>query len=162
MRTLRRQTGTIPLAAHGGVFSVRHAHADDEQWRDGWQRVVGRINRALSAGDRERAGTLALRTMAIGAGVGVLYSLLFVLCGPLFSNCWAARAVLKARPLTRSCCSAARCWCGCAIHGVGGAWYRQRVPSTVVLLVAVLQIALALAWTGTGAHAALGHGYGRP
>ncbi|MGE8397865.1 MAG: MATE family efflux transporter, partial [Comamonas sp.] len=43
--------------------------------------VSSAISRALGAGDKDKASTLAVHAIVIGGVVGLLYSLLFVLCG---------------------------------------------------------------------------------
>ena len=46
--------------------------------------VSSAISRALGAGDRDKASALAVHAIVIGGVVGLLYSLLFVLCGAVF------------------------------------------------------------------------------
>lgn len=46
--------------------------------------VSSAISRALGAGDKDKASALAVHAIVIGGVVGVLYSLLFVLCGAVF------------------------------------------------------------------------------
>ena len=46
--------------------------------------VSSAISRALGAGDKDKASTLAVHAIVIGGVVGLLYSLLFVLCGAVF------------------------------------------------------------------------------
>ena len=46
--------------------------------------VSSAISRALGAGDKDKASALAVHAIVIGGVVGLLYSLLFVLCGAVF------------------------------------------------------------------------------
>lgn len=46
--------------------------------------VSSAISRALGAGDKDKASALAMHAIVIGGVMGVLYSLLFVLCGDVF------------------------------------------------------------------------------
>ena len=46
--------------------------------------VSSAISRALGAGDKDKASALALHAIVMGGVIGVLYSVLFVLCGAVF------------------------------------------------------------------------------
>ncbi|MBQ0133212.1 MAG: MATE family efflux transporter, partial [Comamonas sp.] len=46
--------------------------------------VSSAISRALGAGDKDKASALAVHAIVLGGVIGVLYSLLFVLCGAVF------------------------------------------------------------------------------
>ncbi|MBF5004557.1 MATE family efflux transporter [Diaphorobacter caeni] len=107
--------------------------------------VSSAISRALGSGDRERAGTLALHAMAIGAGVGVACSLFFVLCGPWFFQLLGGRGeVLREAALYGQVLfsGAMLVWLCNTLASVVRGTGNMRVPSTVVMVVAVLQIVI--------------------
>ena len=136
--------GTIPLAAMAIVFPFAMLTQMMSNGAMGGG-VSSVISRALGAGDQERAGTLALHAMAIGAGVGVLYSLLFVLCGPLFFQLLGGKGEVLAEAVRYGhvlFSGAMLVWLCNTLASVVRGTGNMRVPSTVVLLVAVLQIVI--------------------
>lgn len=138
------QLGTVPLAAMALVFPFAMLTQMMSNGAMGGG-VSSAISRALGAGDRNKAGTLALHAIAIGAGVGLAYALLFVLCGPAFFG-WLGgqgevlhtasgygQVLFSGAMLVWLCNTLAS-----VVRGTGN----MRVPSSVVFAVAVLQIAV--------------------
>lgn len=77
------QLGVVSLAAMALVFPfgmLTHMMSGGAMGSG----VSSSISRALGAGQADTAARLALHAILIGVGVGVLYSLIFVLAGPLF------------------------------------------------------------------------------
>ena len=136
--------GTIPLAAMAIVFPFAMLTQMMSNGAMGGG-VSSAISRALGAGDRERAGTLALHAIAIGAGVGVLYSLLFVLCGPLFFQLLGGKGEVLQEAVRYGhvlFSGAMLVWLCNTLASVVRGTGNMRVPSTAVGLVAVLQIVI--------------------
>ncbi|WP_226858358.1 MATE family efflux transporter [Diaphorobacter aerolatus] len=136
--------GTIPLAAMAIVFPFAMLTQMMSNGAMGGG-VSSAISRALGAGDRSRAGTLALHALAIGAGVGVLYSLLFVLCGPLFFRLLGGKGEVLGEAVRYGqvlFSGAMLVWLCNTLASVVRGTGNMRVPSSVVLLVAVLQIVI--------------------
>ncbi|QIL80642.1 MATE family efflux transporter [Diaphorobacter sp. HDW4A] len=134
--------GTIPLAAMAIVFPFAMLTQMMSNGAMGGG-VSSAISRALGSGDRERAGTLALHAMAIGAGAGVAYSLLFVLCGPWFFQLLGGKGevLLEAVRYGQVLFSGAMLvWLCNTLASVVRGTGNMRVPSTVVMVVALLQI----------------------
>lgn len=138
------QLGTVPLAAMALVFPFAMLTQMMSNGAMGGG-VSSAISRALGAGDPGKAGTLALHAIAIGAGVGVVYAVVFVLLGPVFFG-WLVgqgdvlhtasaygQVLFSGAMLVWLCNTLAS-----VVRGTGN----MRVPSSVVFAVAVLQIAV--------------------
>ncbi|MDO4591698.1 MAG: MATE family efflux transporter [Comamonadaceae bacterium] len=77
------QLGTASLAAMALVFPFAMLTQMMSNGAMG-SGVSSAISRALGAGDREKASALVVHAIVIGGVIGMLYSLLFVLCGAIF------------------------------------------------------------------------------
>ncbi len=75
--------GTTALAAMALVFPLAMLTQMMSNGAMG-SGVSSAISRALGSGDRDKASALAVHALVIGGVVGVLYSLLLVLCGSVF------------------------------------------------------------------------------
>lgn len=138
------QLGTVPLAAMALVFPFAMLTQMMSNGAMGGG-VSSAISRALGAGDAERAGTLALHAMAIGAGVGLVYAAVFVLLGPVFFRLLGGQgAVLEtASQYGQVLFSGAMLvWLCNTLASVVRGTGNMRVPSTVVFAAAVLQMAV--------------------
>jgi len=76
--------------------------------------VSSAISRALGAGDRDRAATLALHAAIIGAGGGIFFTLLMLLFGRPFFELLGGRGQVLA--IIRKCCFPARSRSGWSIR----------------------------------------------
>ncbi len=134
--------GTVPLAAMAIVFPFAMLTQMMSNGAMGGG-VSSAISRALGAGDRDRAGALALHALAIGAGVGVLYSILFVLCSPLFFHWLGGRGDVLAHATQYGhvlFSGAMLVWLCNTLASVVRGTGNMRVPSAMVFAAAVLQI----------------------
>ena len=75
--------GTTALAAMALVFPLAMLTQMMSNGAMG-SGVSSAISRALGSGDRDKASALAVHALVIGGVVGVLYSMLLVLCGSVF------------------------------------------------------------------------------
>lgn len=104
--------GTAPLAAMALVFPFAMLTQMMSAGAMGGG-VSAAISRALGASDLPRAHTLLLHALVIGLGAGVLYSAIFLIWGPFFMPCWAAKAKCSQKPCaTARSCLQALCWSG--------------------------------------------------
>lgn len=138
------QLGTVPLAAMALVFPFAMLTQMMSNGAMGGG-VSSAISRALGAGQRERAGTLALHAIAIGAAVGLVYALVFVVLSPLFFR-WlgGTGAVLEAASQYGHVLfsGAMLVWLCNTLASVVRGTGNMQVPSAVVFAAAVLQIAV--------------------
>lgn len=138
------QLGTVPLAAMAIVFPFAMLTQMMSNGAMGGG-VSSAISRALGAGDRDRAGTLALHSIAIGAGVGVAYSLFFVLLAPYFFQLMGGKGEVLSQATHYGhvlFSGAMLVWLCNTLASVVRGTGNMRVPSTVVFAAAVLQIAV--------------------
>ena len=81
--------------------------------------VSSAISRAIGAGNRDRAATLALHAAMIGACAGIFFTVMMLLLRPAPSTCAARRARRRARAgdaIFARCCSPARSRSGWSIR----------------------------------------------
>jgi Na+-driven multidrug efflux pump len=105
--------------------------------------VASAISRALGAGDDVRATALAMHALAIGAGVGLAFSLLFILCGrALFAGLGGRGAVLEqAVGYANIALSAAfLLWLLNTLASIVRGTGNMRIPALTLLGVSALQI----------------------
>src|SRR5262245_31461485 len=134
--------GTAPLAAIALVFPVIMLMQMLSAGAMGGG-VSSAISRALGAGDELRASALALHALAIGAGAGVFFSLLFNLCGrALFSTLGGRGAVLdQAMAYANVALSAAvLVWLLNTLASIVRGTGNMQIPSLTLLGVSALQI----------------------
>jgi len=138
------QLGTVPLAAMALVFPFAMLTQMMSNGAMGGG-VSSAISRALGAGERERAGTLALHAIAIGAGVGLVYALLFVGMGPWFFRWLGGQGEVLATASHYGhvlFSGAMLVWLCNTLASVVRGTGNMRVPSAVVFAAALLQIAV--------------------
>jgi putative MATE family efflux protein len=134
--------GTVALAAMALVFPLAMLTQMMSNGAMG-SGVASAISRALGAGDGERASALALHALVIGALAGLVYSLLFVLCGATFYQWLGGRgevlqaatgfgAVLFSGAILVWLCNTL----ASVVRGTGN----MRLPSAVVFAAALVQI----------------------
>ena len=75
--------------------------------------VSSAVSRGLGALDSGRANTLAVYALVIGAAVGVVYTLIFIVCGATSYRMTGAQVPCsRKQQVTQQYFSVARCWCG--------------------------------------------------
>lgn len=105
--------------------------------------VSSAISRALGAGDRDRAGTLALHALAIGAGVGAAYSLLFLLLSPALFRLLGGKGDVLAYAMQFGhvlFSGAISVWLCNTLAAVVRGTGNMRVPSGAVMGAAIVQV----------------------
>ncbi|WP_404301605.1 MATE family efflux transporter [Alicycliphilus denitrificans] len=138
------QLGTVALAAMALVFPFAMLTQMMSNGAMG-SGVSSVISRALGAGDGERASALALHALVIGAVAGLLYSLLFVLCGALFYGWLGGHGeVLAAATGYGSVLfsGAVLVWLCNTLASVVRGTGNMRLPSTVIFAASLVQIVL--------------------
>lgn len=136
------QLGTVALAAMALVFPLAMLTQMMSNGAMG-SGVSSAISRALGAGDGERASALARHALVIGAVAGLLYSLLFVLCGATFYGWLGGRgAVLQAAADfgTVLFSGAILVWLCNTLASVVRGTGNMRLPSTVVFCASLVQV----------------------
>ncbi len=136
--------GVVPLAALGLVFPFAMLTGMLSAGAMGGG-VASALSRAFGAGDLVRAQSVALHALLIGAVMGALYSLLFMaLSGPLFRLLGGRDAVLREALAyaTVLFSGALAVWLFNTLASILRGTGNMRVPSTALIVSAVLQIAL--------------------
>jgi MATE family, multidrug efflux pump len=136
--------GTAPLAAIALVFPMIMLMQMLSSGAMGGG-VSSAISRALGAGDEARASALALHALAIGAGTGLFFSLLFCLFGrALFAALGGRGAVLdQAMAYADVALSAAvLLWLLNTLASIVRGTGNMQIPSLTLLGVSALQIGL--------------------
>lgn len=134
--------GTTPLAAMALVFPF----AMLTQMMSGGAMgggVSSAVSRALGAGSVERAQTLAFHALVIGALAGLLYTLVFLLWGPVFYRWLGGRAEVLREASAYSnvlFLGAIFIWVTNALGSVVRGTGNMRVPSLSILGASFLQI----------------------
>lgn len=136
--------GTTPLAAMALVFPFAMLTQMMSAGAMGGG-VSSAVSRALGAGQRERATSLAQHAVVIGTAAGVVYSALMLLGGPLFYRWLGGRdAVLDeaVRYAAVLFSGALLVWLSNTLASVLRGTGNMRVPSITIVLSALLQIVL--------------------
>ncbi|MCW5632602.1 MAG: MATE family efflux transporter [Rubrivivax sp.] len=136
--------GTTPLAAMALVFPFAMLTQMLSAGAMGGG-VSSAIARALGAGDTARARTLAMHALAIGAGAGVLYSVLLLVLGPLLYRTLGGRGDVLAEAVRYAAVlfgGALLVWLMNTLASVLRGTGNMRVPSLGIAGAAVLQIVL--------------------
>lgn len=136
--------GTTPLAAMALVFPFAMLTQMMSAGAMGGG-VSAAISRALGASDVPRAQTLLMHALLIGLVAGVLYSTVFLICGPVFYQ-WLggqgavlSEAVGYAKVLFSG---AVLVWLLNTLASILRGTGNMRVPSVTLVVISVLQIAL--------------------
>jgi putative MATE family efflux protein len=136
--------GVVPLAALGLVFPFAMLTGMLSAGAMGGG-VSSALARAFGAGDAQRAQSVALHALLIGAIGGVLYSLLFLsIAAPLFHLLGARGEVLREALgyATVLFSGALAVWLFNTLASIIRGTGNMRVPSMALIAAAVLQIAL--------------------
>ncbi len=136
--------GTEPLAAMALVFPFAMLTQMMSAGAMGGG-VSSAISRALGAQDIARARTLAVHAVAIGTGVGLVYSLIFVVWGPVFYALLGGRGRVLEEATRYSnilFAGAVLVWLSNTLASVLRGTGNMRVPSTTILVTSALQIAI--------------------
>jgi putative MATE family efflux protein len=136
--------GTTPLAAMALVFPFAMLTQMMSSGAMGGG-VSSAVSRALGGGSVERANTLAVHAVVIGAVAGAVYSVVFVLWGPaLYRLLGGSGDVLSeaARYSTVLFSGAILVWLSNSLASVLRGTGNMRVPSATIFATAVLQIVL--------------------
>jgi putative MATE family efflux protein len=136
--------GTTPLAAMALVFPFAMLTQMMSSGAMGGG-VSSAVSRALGADNVDRANTLALHAMVIGAVAGAAYSAIFVAFGPaLYRLLGGAGAVLEeaVRYSNVLFSGAILVWLSNSLASILRGTGNMRVPSVTILATAALQIAL--------------------
>jgi putative MATE family efflux protein len=136
--------GTVPLAAMALVFPF----AMLTQMMSGGAMgggVSSAVSRALGAGDVERARVLAVHAVLIAVFAGVLYTVIFLLWGPVFYRALGGRGEILAEAVRYSnvlFLGAVLIWLTNCLASVVRGTGNMRVPSAAILGSSLVQIAL--------------------
>jgi putative MATE family efflux protein len=107
--------------------------------------VSSAISRALGAGDEARAESLALHATIIGVAAGLTFSLVFVLVGPAIFHALGGRGAVLEHAIVYSnvaLAGAVLIWLLNTLASIVRGTGNMRVPSTTLLVAAMLQIGL--------------------
>ncbi|HOA93733.1 MAG TPA: MATE family efflux transporter [Quisquiliibacterium sp.] len=107
--------------------------------------VSSSVSRALGAGDPVRAQAAALHAVVIGAAAGAVYSIVFLVFGPALYRVLGGEGRVLALAVEYSAvlfCGAAFVWLINTLASVLRGTGNMRVPSTVILSAAALQIVI--------------------
>ena len=136
--------GTTALAAMALVFPLAMLTQMMSNGAMG-SGVSSAISRALGGGDKDKASALAVHAIVIGGVVGVLYSLLFVLCGAVFYRWLGGQGqVLQAATDFGSVLfsGAVLVWLCNTLASVVRGTGNMKLPSAILFGVSMLQIAI--------------------
>jgi putative MATE family efflux protein len=136
--------GTTALAAMALVFPLAMLTQMMSNGAMG-SGVSSAISRALGGGDKDKASALAVHAIVIGGVVGVLYSLLFVLCGAVFYRWLGGQGqVLQAATEFGSVLfsGAVLVWLCNTLASVVRGTGNMKLPSAILFGVSMLQIAI--------------------
>lgn len=136
--------GTTPLAAMALVFPFAMLTQMMSAGAMGGG-VSSAISRAFGAADRARAGTLAKHAVVIGGVVGAIYTVIFLVFGPLLYGLLGGRGEVLDEAVRYSnvlFCGAILVWLSNTLASVLRGTGNMRVPSLGIVASAVLQIAL--------------------
>jgi Na+-driven multidrug efflux pump len=136
------QLGTVSLAAMALVFPLAMLTQMMSNGAMG-SGVSSAISRALGAGDGARASALALHAIVIGAVAGLLYSLIFVLCGATFYGWLGGRGEVLAAATGFGAVlfsGAILVWLCNTLASVVRGTGNMRMPSAVIFAASLVQI----------------------
>ncbi|MEG0717659.1 MAG: MATE family efflux transporter, partial [Comamonas sp.] len=136
--------GTTALAAMALVFPLAMLTQMMSNGAMG-SGVSSAISRALGGGDKDKASALAVHAIVIGGVVGVLYSLLFVLCGAVFYRWLGGQGqVLQAATDFGSVLfsGAVLVWLCNTLASVVRGTGNMKLPSAILFGVSMVQIAI--------------------
>ncbi|MGH6893229.1 MAG: MATE family efflux transporter [Dongiaceae bacterium] len=136
--------GTAPLAAMALVFPFAMLVQMMSAGAMGGG-VSSAVSRALGAGDAARARTLALHAVVIGVVAGLITTALLVAFGPALYRFLGGSGAVLAEAVRYSgvlFCGAVLIWLMNTLASILRGTGDMRVPSTVLLASAILQIAL--------------------
>ncbi|MDR3014098.1 MAG: MATE family efflux transporter [Delftia acidovorans] len=136
------QLGTVSLAAMALVFPLAMLTQMMSNGAMG-SGVSSAISRALGAGDGARASALALHAIVIGAIAGLLYSLIFVLCGATFYGWLGGRGEVLAAATGFGAVlfsGAILVWLCNTLASVVRGTGNMRMPSAVIFAASLVQI----------------------
>lgn len=138
------QLGTVSLAAMALVFPLAMLTQMMSNGAMG-SGVSSAISRALGAGDGARASALALHSIVIGTIAGLLYSLIFVLCGATFYSWLGGRGEVLAAATGFGAVlfsGAILVWLCNTLASVVRGTGNMRMPSAVIFAASLVQIAV--------------------
>ncbi len=136
--------GTVPLAAMALVFPLAMLTQMMSAGAMGGG-VSAALSRAFGAADAARAQALAKHALAIGALVGIVYTLVFLLFGPTFYRWLGGREAVLAEAARYSnvlFSGALLVWLANTLASILRGTGNMRVPSLGIFAMAVLQIGL--------------------
>ena len=136
--------GTTPLAAIALVFPFAMLTQMMSSGAMGGA-VSSAISRAFGASDPERATTLAMHAIAIGGGAGVLYTVVFLLWGPVFYQLLGGTGTVLDEAVRYSnvlFCGAFLLWLSNTLASILRGSGNMLVPSFGIFATAILQILL--------------------
>jgi putative MATE family efflux protein len=136
--------GTAPLAAMALVFPFNMLTGMLSAGAMGGG-VSSSVSRALGAGDLARANDAAMHAVVIGAVAGLLYTLVFLLAGPLLYRGLGGRGEVLQLAIGYAgvlFCGASLVWLSNTLASVLRGSGDMKVPSVTILLMSALQVAL--------------------
>lgn len=134
--------GTTPLAAIALVFPFAMLTQMMSSGAMGGA-VSSAISRALGASNTERANTLAVHAITIGVSAGVIYSIVFVMYGPVFYQWLGGSGAVLAEAARYSnvlFCGAFILWLANTLASVVRGTGNMVIPSLGIFGASVLQI----------------------
>ncbi len=136
--------GTTPLAAMALVFPFAMLTQMMSAGAMGGG-VSSAVSRALGAGQPARAAALAAHAVLIGAAIGIVYTAVFLLWGPLFYAWLGGQGPVLTEAVAYAAVlfsGALMVWLSNTLASVLRGTGNMRVPSVTIVLAAVLQIVL--------------------
>lgn len=136
--------GTTPLAAIALVFPFAMLTQMMSSGAMGGA-VSSAISRALGASNTERANTLAVHAIIIGATAGTLYTVIFLLFGPVFYQWLGGQGAVLAEAARYSnvlFCGALLLWLSNTLASILRGTGNMLIPSFGIFATALLQILL--------------------
>jgi len=136
--------GTAPLAAMALVFPFAMLVQTMSAGAMGGG-VSSAVSRALGAGDPDRAGTLALHAVVIGAVAGIMTSIVFMAFGPVLYQALGGSGEVLAEAVRYSgvlFVGAVLVWQVNTLASILRGTGEMKVPSITLLVMALVQIAV--------------------
>lgn len=136
--------GTTPLAAMALVFPFAMLTQMMSAGAMGGG-VSAAISRALGASDAPRAQTLLMHALLIGLVAGVLYSAIFLICGPVFYQWLGGKGAVLREAVGYAevlFSGAVLIWLLNTLASILRGTGNMRTPSITLVVISVLQIAL--------------------